>query len=40
MTPITMEELKQDLFQMHQDESLGPGGFNPTFFLMFLESLR
>lgn len=40
LIPITKKGLKQDLFQMHQDKSLGPDSFNPTFFLMFLVSLR
>ncbi|KEH28257.1 PAN-like domain protein [Medicago truncatula] len=39
LIPITKKGLKQDLFQMHQDKSLGPDSFNPTFFLMFLVSL-
>jgi hypothetical protein len=33
--PITKEELRNALFQMHPDKSPGPDGFNPTFFQQF-----
>jgi hypothetical protein len=33
--PITKEELRNALFQMHPDKSPGPDGFNPAFFQQF-----
>ncbi|KAK2365796.1 hypothetical protein QL285_079253 [Trifolium repens] len=33
--PITKEELKCSLFEMHPDKSPGPDGFNPAFFQRF-----
>jgi hypothetical protein len=33
--PITKEELKEALFQMHPDKSPGPDGFNPAFYQHF-----
>jgi hypothetical protein len=33
--PITKEELRTALFQMHPDKSPGPDGFNPAFFQNF-----
>jgi hypothetical protein len=35
--PISKEELKEALFQMHPDKSPGPDGFNPAFYQHFLE---
>ncbi|PNX78269.1 CNGC5-like protein, partial [Trifolium pratense] len=33
--PITREELKEALFQMHPDKAPGPDGFNPAFYQHF-----
>ncbi|XP_045802334.1 uncharacterized protein LOC123895912 [Trifolium pratense] len=33
--PITLEELKEALFQMHPDKAPGPDGFNPAFYQHF-----
>jgi hypothetical protein len=33
--PITNEELKEALFQMHPDKAPGPDGFNPAFYQHF-----
>jgi hypothetical protein len=33
--PITKEELKEALFQMHPDKAPGPDGFNPAFYQHF-----
>jgi hypothetical protein len=33
--PITKDELKEALFQMHPDKSPGPDGFNPAFYQHF-----
>ncbi|GAU14634.1 hypothetical protein TSUD_96980 [Trifolium subterraneum] len=33
--PITKEEIRSALFQMHPDKSPGPDGFNPAFFQKF-----
>jgi hypothetical protein len=33
--PITKEELKAALFQMHPDKAPGPDGFNPAFYQHF-----
>ncbi|CAJ2659660.1 unnamed protein product [Trifolium pratense] len=33
--PITKEEIRTTLFQMHPDKSPGPDGFNPAFFQQF-----
>ncbi|GAU39014.1 hypothetical protein TSUD_378900 [Trifolium subterraneum] len=35
--PISKEELRLALFQMHPDKSPGPDGFNPTFFQKIYE---
>jgi carbamoylphosphate synthase small subunit len=35
--PITKEELKDALFQMHPDKAPGPDGFNPAFYQHFWE---
>lgn len=35
LKPITKEELRLALFQMHPDKSPGPDGFNATFFQRF-----
>ncbi|GAU32101.1 hypothetical protein TSUD_358070 [Trifolium subterraneum] len=35
VAPITREELRNALFQMHPDKSPGPDGFNPAFFQHF-----
>jgi hypothetical protein len=35
--PITKEELKEALFQMHPDKAPGPDGFNPAFYQHFWE---
>ncbi|PNX63309.1 CNGC5-like protein, partial [Trifolium pratense] len=35
--PITREELKEALFQMHPDKAPGPDGFNPAFYQYFWE---
>ncbi|MCH97677.1 CNGC5-like protein [Trifolium medium] len=35
--PITREELKESLFQMHPDKAPGPDGFNPAFYQHFWE---
>jgi hypothetical protein len=35
--PITKDELKEALFQMHPDKAPGPDGFNPAFYQHFLE---
>jgi hypothetical protein len=32
LRPITKEELKEALFQMHPDKAPGPDGFNPAFY--------
>ncbi|KAI5444256.1 hypothetical protein KIW84_012760 [Lathyrus oleraceus] len=32
ITPITKEELHEDIIHMHPDKSSEPGGFNPTFY--------
>ncbi|GAU23029.1 hypothetical protein TSUD_336770 [Trifolium subterraneum] len=37
VAPITKEELKAALFQMHPDKSPGPDGFNPAFYQHFWE---
>jgi hypothetical protein len=33
--PITKEELRTALFQMHPDKAPGPDGFNPAFYQHF-----
>jgi hypothetical protein len=38
--PITKEELRSALFQMHPDKSPGPDGFNPAFFQQFWNLCR
>jgi hypothetical protein len=35
VAPITKEELKEALFQMHPDKAPGPDGFNPAFYQHF-----
>jgi hypothetical protein len=35
VAPITREELKAALFQMHPDKAPGPDGFNPAFYQHF-----
>ncbi|PNX80358.1 ribonuclease H, partial [Trifolium pratense] len=35
VAPITKDELKEALFQMHPDKSPGPDGFNPAFYQHF-----
>jgi hypothetical protein len=35
VAPITKEEIRTALFQMHPDKSPGPDGFNPAFFQNF-----
>jgi hypothetical protein len=35
VAPITREELKEALFQMHPDKAPGPDGFNPAFYQHF-----
>jgi hypothetical protein len=35
--PITRDELKEALFQMHPDKAPGPDEFNPTFYQHFWE---
>jgi hypothetical protein len=35
LAPISKEELKEALFQMHPDKAPGPDGFNPTFYQHF-----
>jgi hypothetical protein len=35
VAPITREELKEALFQMHLDKAPGPDGFNPAFYQHF-----
>ncbi|GAU30590.1 hypothetical protein TSUD_392810 [Trifolium subterraneum] len=35
VAPITKEEIRITLFQMHPDKSPGPDGFNPAFFQKF-----
>jgi carbamoylphosphate synthase small subunit len=35
VAPITKEEVRAALFQMHPDKSPGPDGFNPAFFQKF-----
>ncbi|KAK2449324.1 hypothetical protein QL285_008530 [Trifolium repens] len=35
LAPITKEELKEALFQMHPDKAPGPDGFNPAFYQHF-----
>jgi hypothetical protein len=37
VSPITKEELKDALFQMHPDKAPGPDGFNPAFYQHFWE---
>ncbi|GAU34899.1 hypothetical protein TSUD_144300 [Trifolium subterraneum] len=37
VAPITREELKEALFQMHPDKAPGPDGFNPAFYQHFWE---
>jgi hypothetical protein len=37
LLPITKEELKEALFQMHPDKAPGPDGFNPAFYQHFWE---
>ncbi|MCI33946.1 CNGC5-like protein, partial [Trifolium medium] len=37
VAPITREELKHALFQMHPDKAPGPDGFNPAFYQHFWE---
>jgi hypothetical protein len=37
VAPITREELKEALFQMHPDKAPGPDGFNPAFYKHFWE---
>jgi carbamoylphosphate synthase small subunit len=33
--PITKEELREALFQMHPDKAPGPDSFNPAFYQHF-----
>jgi hypothetical protein len=35
VAPITREELKEAIFQMHPDKAPGPDGFNPAFYQHF-----
>jgi hypothetical protein len=37
LRPISKEELKEALFQMHPDKAPGPDGFNPAFYQHFWE---
>jgi hypothetical protein len=37
LAPISKEELKEALFQMHPDKAPGPDGFNPAFYQHFWE---
>jgi hypothetical protein len=35
VAPITKEEVREALFQMHPDKAPGPDGFNPAFYQHF-----
>jgi hypothetical protein len=37
LAPITKDELKEALFEMHPDKAPGPDGFNPAFYQHFWE---